>query len=111
MRQTTKKKYHGRSAVGGILRTALTELKEAIDLADQPQVSPLASSLRKVIDSLEEAADFGGRVYTIPRSVQSALSREIVNLTALLNKVVNIPVTQEEKLAARAKRARTKRGR
>lgn len=102
MRATTRKKYYGKSAAGGALQAAIADLKSAIAEAGKAQPhTPLYDALQGVAAALKRAAD-SFDIYNLKRKrLQKELKKELVRLESLLRDIQTMPVTQEEKLAAK----------
>lgn len=104
IRQTTRRKYYGRSQAAGALRDALQGLEEAINLSQKPLDDPLPTALRKAIRGLERALE-ACQVYNIDRKrLRASLAREKGHLQALVDQLVALPVLPQEKLLARVKK-------
>lgn len=110
MKKTTKRKYWGRSAVTGALRSAANELTQAIELASTPPpASPVADSLRKVLRSVNQAIEYE-RLYELGRRrIKQRLEREKKSLEELIKEVTGIPVTKDEKARSRRERKKERR--
>ncbi len=102
MRKTTRRKWYARSAVTGSLSSALSELKNAIELAGKPPAeTPLTASLGKVVKTLNQAIEYE-KLYQLGRKrIQRSLEREAKALEQLLEEVRGVPVTQGEKAIAK----------
>ena len=83
MRQTTRRKYYGRSSIAGALRTAASELAAAITEAEKPPAeTPLSAQLRKVAKSLDNAIE-AEKVYALQRKrIKAYLERERKHISA-----------------------------
>jgi replicative superfamily II helicase len=105
MKQPTRRKYYARSAIAQALRTAASELNNAIAEAEKPQVeSPLAVQLRKVAKCLDNAIE-AEKIYTLQRKrVKTHLERERKHIQDLIAEVTNIAILPGEKLIAKRKR-------
>jgi len=104
MRQTTRKKYYGRSAIAQALRSAAGALTTAIEEAEKPQEeSPVAATLRKVVKNLDEALE-AEKIYAMNRKrIKYHLERERKNILALIAEVTGVAVLPVEKAAAKRK--------
>lgn len=102
MRNTTRKKYYGRSAATGALSSAINSLQAAIEEAGKPQPHPpLYDALKSVAADIGRSADLFD-VYNLKRKrLQKQLRGELVRLEKMLQEVQSVPVTQEEKLLAK----------
>jgi len=105
MRQTTRRKYYGRSSIAQALRTAASELCAAIEEAERPPTeSPLAARLQKVAKCLDNALE-AEKVYALQRKrVRSHLERERKHIQALIDEVTGVPVLPDEKVLAKRKK-------
>ena len=108
MRQATRRKYYGRSAIAQALRTTASELNNAIAEAEKPIAeSPLAVQLRKVTKCLDNAIE-AEKIYALQRKrVKNHLERERKHIQDLIAEVTNIAVLPDEKAI---KKRKTKRG-
>jgi hypothetical protein len=105
VRAKTRKQYYGRSAVAQALRSASTELNNAIQLSEKPPESPLAESLRKVAANIERAIEFE-KLYILGRKrIATSLAKEQKAINKLLSEVMALPVLPAEKITAKRKRA------
>ena len=104
MRQTTRRKYYGRSAIVQALRTAANELGTAITEAEKPPAeTPLAAQLRKVARCLDNAIE-AEKIYALQRKrVRTHLERERKHIQDLIDEVTGIPVLPDEKVLAKRK--------
>lgn len=109
MRQVTRSRYYGRSAIAGSLRTSATLLVElANDLPGASKEPPLVRVLRRVVKSLQDAVGAYDIYKVNRRRLRTALLREQRHLTELLALVVAMPVLPEEKVVAKNERAKAK---
>ena len=105
MRQTTRKKMYGRINVVQSLRGAVWGLKEAIEICEKPQESPLTESLKKVAKQVDSAIE-AEKTYIMNRKrIASKLLKQKHDLEQLIQEVSDVPVMPEEKLMAKQKRA------
>lgn len=102
MRQTTRRKYYGRSNIAAALRSAANEMAAAITEAEKPPAeTPLSLSLKKVLKSIEQAIEYE-RVYQLGRRrIKTKLEREKRALEELIREVTGTPITTNEKLTVR----------
>ncbi|MDD5510797.1 MAG: hypothetical protein PHI12_08305 [Dehalococcoidales bacterium] len=109
MRKTTRRKYWGRSAIAGSLRTALNELNEAIAIASKPPAeSPLATSIQKVLEDVSRALE-AEKLYILGRKkISDRLVEEKRSLEELLQEVIDVPVLPDEKVVAKQERKKKK---
>lgn len=105
MRQSTRRKYYGKSAAGGSLHSAVGDLRAAIAEAGKPPPhSPLHDALLQVAAELKRAADYLD-IYKVNRkTLQRHLKKELANIEAILQELQGIPITQEQKLVAKVKK-------
>ena len=106
MRKTTRSKYYGRNEVAAGLRSLVTEVGIAIDELTQPVQLPVAERLRMISAVFKRLASscehykFGGK------RLPAKLKKEQANIQALLEEAMSVPVFQEEKIIAKARRKR-----
>ncbi|MBI4286309.1 MAG: hypothetical protein HY670_10515 [Chloroflexi bacterium] len=104
MRQSTRRRYYGRSNIASSLRSALNELQEAIKLSQKPLETPLSVSLGKVMADLQRAEE-AYLIFNVGRKrIARKIEREKKHIAELLAEVTSIPVTKEEKLIAKTGR-------
>ena len=105
MRQTTRRKYYGRSAIVQALRSAANELGTAITEAEKPPAeTPLAAQLRKVAKCLDNAIE-AEKIYMLHRKrVKAHLEREKRHILDLIDEVTGIPVLPDEKVLTKRKK-------
>jgi hypothetical protein len=103
VRQTTKRKYYARSNVAASVRCAVNEIGESVKLvADLPAQSPLSISLTKVVKHLQDAIEWD-KTYGLGRKrIKSSLEAELKTLQELLQEVMSVPVTKDEKIISRS---------
>ena len=100
MRRTPRQKYYGRSSVAAALRDAVSTLNNAIDITSQPETI-LSDSLKKVLASVNRAIE-AEKVYILGRKrLRSRLETQKKELEALLKEVMELPVSQVEKILAK----------
>ena len=104
MRTTTRRKTYGRSNMAQAVRAALHGLEEAlVGAAPEP---PLVLAIRKTIVDLNRALE-SYRVYGMTsKRIHTEIETEKARLSDLLNRIVALPITQEEKLAVRGAQRR-----
>jgi len=110
MRYRTKHKLYGRAHLVVTLRTMLQELDEASKAANVPGLNAPAinTHLQAAIRHCLEAARTMD-IYKVERKrIRTALEREKKRLSAIFDMAKAIPITQEEKAAARVTRAKTR---
>ena len=111
MRQQTRRKYYGRTAVAQALRTASAELARAVEISEKPAADPLLDSLKKVATSVARAVE-AEKVYILGRKrIAGKLARQQRAIDDLIKEVQGIPVMPEEKTTARRDRARERQQR
>lgn len=103
MRETTRRRYYGRSVIAQMLAAGVVTLNKAIQEMDKPQETEISKLLTLVGKELLTAAN-AIQVYPTQRGIVSAIKREQEHLKDLLERVRNMPVTQEEKVQAKANR-------
>ncbi len=110
MRYTTKRKLWGRSQLVVAIRASLSEVAGALKATEAPvpDVASLNKHLEKALAELKAAAA-GMDIYGVERKrIQVALQRESKALQTIMAMAKAIPVTQEEKVAARISRAKAR---
>lgn len=107
MRQVTRRKYYGRLSIVQALRTAASELNNAITEAEKPPPeSPLSSQLRKVAKCLDNALK-AEKIYALQRKrVKAHLERERKHIQDLIVEITGIPIFPDEKAIAKRKKAK-----
>lgn len=102
MRQTTRRKYYGRSAITQALRSAANELGVAIIEAEKE--SPLAAQLQKVSKCLDNALG-AEKIYALSRKrIRSHLEQERKHIQTLIAEVMDVPILPDEKVLAKRKK-------
>jgi len=105
MREKERRNYWGRSNVAAALRAASQELSRAIENAEKPpESSPLAESLQKVKAKIESAIEWERIYISGHKKIANALAKEKKAIDALLQQVVEMPVTKTEKTLAKRKK-------
>ncbi len=110
MRYSTKHKLYGRSQLVTGLRSIISELDQAIKATDAPvpKAADIKAHLQVAIARCHDAAQ-AMDIYKVERKrIRAALERERKNLAGIMDLAKAIPVTLEEKAAARVSRAKAK---
>lgn len=95
MRQTTRRKYWGRSAVAQALSGAQHSLEEAV--AECSKESELERKLEQVQQDLGRALE-AWKIYELEQKrIHKSIDQLVKKVTAILQQVRGIPVTPEEK--------------
>ncbi|MDD5701389.1 MAG: hypothetical protein PHU23_04985 [Dehalococcoidales bacterium] len=110
MRQTTRKKYYGRTDVAQNIRSVIGELNQVVNLIDQPLKNPVAEKLFRVATSLGQAANACAIYKFGSKRLKAKIDRLIKEAGTLLTEVQDTPVFMEEKIKAKSERARQKKG-
>jgi hypothetical protein len=108
MRQTTRKKYYGRSAIAQDIRGVIVELNQVVNLLDQPLKNPVAEKLFSVATSLGQAANACAIYKFGSKRLKAKIDRLIKEAGTLLTEVQDTPVFMEEKIQAKHERAKQK---
>jgi hypothetical protein len=106
MRRTTRQQYYGRSSVAGTLNTALGQLSVALREANKPQETNLSRAIEEVAKNLTQAAGWAETYHMKGQRIRKALLKEQENLRRLVAEVKALPVTADEKIAAKQARAK-----
>lgn len=106
MRKTTRRKLLAKGWAGGALHTVISDLETAIKEAGKEQPhTPLYNALKRVADNLDLAAK-SFDIYNLNRKrLQNQLKAELVRIQALLQTLHEVPITQDDKLAKKRRKA------
>lgn len=101
MRQTTRRKTYGRSALAQALRSAVESLKVAIDDNERDPETPLVVHTKEAIAAMGRAL-YAFDIYGLDRKrMRAALEKIIDQAQELLTQVIALPITQDEKVLAK----------
>jgi hypothetical protein len=99
MRKSTERKVLGRGAVVQALKSAangITAIVQSME-SDPPEIK----ELRGIIASIERAIEWHD-IYKMRRPrLRGVLEKEKANITAIIQKFTELPITQEEKILAK----------
>lgn len=108
MRQTTRRKYWGRSAVAQALMSARGSLEKAAALAGTE--TPLKVALKEANKDLARALQ-AGKVYQLEhKRLMGKIEREMKAISELISQAQGTPVTGDEKIAKKITKAKLKGG-
>ncbi len=108
MRNTTRRRYYGRSEITSSLRMASQKLEAALLELKKPVDTPFTQAVNEVVKTLQGCIK-SYEVYNMSgKRLKQKILREIKHLQDLTAEMQYTPVFQDEKITARMERSKRK---
>jgi hypothetical protein len=110
MRNSTRRRYYGRSDITSSLRGAAQKLEAVILELKKPVETPVTVAIKEVTKSLESCIKSYEHYNMSGKRLKQKLQREVKHLQDLTTEMQNTPVFQDEKIIAKEERRKQRGG-